>query len=185
MITFAHKTALAMLAALTVVSFASLPAVASQPKALLLSPGVPSSPSIYLPKFGFSSFNIGGVGERVTYVTWNGLAAQLGLEPGDLILSMNGFPLNYHGSWNDALYQAVVNGGWVQLTIRDVRTGFIAYRETFVGGGYGPITPKYHVGYGNVVGPNTSHMIHQPHGNHGHGGMNLKKFAKLIDKIDD
>jgi hypothetical protein len=71
---------------------------------------------------------------------------------------MNGFALQYHGSWNDALYQAMQSGGFVQLTIRDVRTGWIVNRQAYVGGGggIGPVTPKYHVtGYG----PTTSHIV--------------------------
>ena len=60
-----------------------------------------------LPKFGFSSFNINGFGERVTNVRWGGIAQRMGLESGDMILSLNGYPLTYHGSWNDALREAV------------------------------------------------------------------------------
>lgn len=150
---------LALLASLTLVNVSASVAAASEPKALLVNPGYPgypTSPSFYLPKFGFNSYNIGGYGDRVTSVQWGGLAAQLGLESGDTILSLNGFPLSYHGAWNDALYQAMQNGGFVQLSVRDVRTGWIVNRSTYVGGGIGPVTPKYHVtGYG----PTTSHMI--------------------------
>jgi hypothetical protein len=150
----AHKLILAVAASLTLILVSAITVSASQPKALLLNPN--PGPSFYLPKFGFDSFNIYGVGDRVTYVRWGGLASQMGLEPGDVILSMNGFPLHYHGAWNDALLSAMQSGGLVQLTIRDVRTGWIAQRQVFVGGGYGPITPKYHVaGYG----PTTSHIV--------------------------
>jgi hypothetical protein len=147
------RTTLTLAAALTLVVASASSVSADHTKALLVNPG--PSPSIYLPKFGFDSFNIAGYGERVTSVSWGGLAAQMGLEPGDVILRMNGFPLHYHGSWNDALYQALMNGGFVQLTIRDVRTGWLTTRQTFVGS-YGPITPKYHVaGYG----PTTSYIV--------------------------
>jgi hypothetical protein len=166
--TLINITVMALVASLTFATVSSPTASASQPKALLVGPGHGPSPSFSLPKFGFNSFNIHGYGERVTFVQWGGLAAQMGLEPGDTVLSMNGFPMHYHGAWNDALYQAMLSGGWVQLTIRDVRTGQLAYRQLFVGsGGIGPITPKYHVaGYG----PTTSHIVVGPgYGNPGYG----------------
>jgi hypothetical protein len=166
---------------------------AAQSNTYLLTPGTDPC----LPKFGFSSFNIHGVGDRVTYVRWGGLASQLGLEPGDMILSLNGYPLNYHGAWNDALAQAVANGGWVQLMVRDVRSGYVAYRQTFVGEGgggpiVGPITPKfYNGGYngpvvhhhhqsGNPVGPITpkSNAGGQPNHNL---NQTIKKIATLFD----
>jgi hypothetical protein len=170
----------ALLAVLTAASFTSTVLAASPPQKLLLNPGEPNVPNFPLPKFGFSSFNINGVGERVTNVKWNGRAAQLGLEPGDIILSMNGYPLSYPGSWRDALYDAMLNGGWVQLSIRDVHTGFVASRQTFVGfGGNGPIVQNYSAGY--PVAPHGPHVHHHNHG----GGLNLKKIIKLIDDLKD
>ena len=140
------KIAFALLAGLVAAAFTASPSPAvADTKQLFLSlgddPGF--APIPYLPKFGFSSFNINGVGERVTYVRWGGLASRFGLEPGDIVLSMNGYPLTYHGSWNDALYQAMYQDGRVRLKIRDVRTGHIVQRQMFVGsgGGVGPITP--------------------------------------------
>jgi hypothetical protein len=143
MTTITRKFALTLSGCVMLVALVALPATA-QPSALLIAP----EPDDCLPEFGFASFNIGGVGERVTSVRWGGLASRLGLEPGDLIFRMNGYRLSYHGAWNDALRAAMNDGGWVQLTIRDVRTGRLAFRETFVGDGHvvGPITPKIHVG---------------------------------------
>lgn len=131
-----HKTAI-LLTSIVLLGLVSRSS-ASEPKALLVAP-----PSHNLPKFGFSSHNIYGVGERVTSVKWGGIAHRLGLEPGDLILALNNQPLYYHGAWNHALGNAMFEGGWVELTIRDVRTGSIAYRQAFVG--YGPVTPKSHI----------------------------------------
>lgn len=107
------------------------------------SPALQPAPA-FLPKFGFQSFNLSGIGERVTYVQCHGLAASLGLEPGDVVLSLNGFPLTFHGAWDQALQNAMYQGGMVQLAIRDVNSGAIMYRNTYVGGspGVGPITPK-------------------------------------------
>jgi hypothetical protein len=106
---------------------------------------VAPSPS-QLPRFGFESYNIAGYGERVTRVRQFGLAADMGLEPGDVILRMNHFNLDYHGAWNDALREALWNhNGRVRLQIRDVRTGRVVERQVFVGGGpVGPITSKSH-----------------------------------------
>lgn len=172
---FRYRTVLMLLTSFALPSFATATVEASHPQALLLAPG-----SDYgLPRFGFSSFSIGGVGERVTYVRWGGLASQLGLEPGDIILSMNGYRLTYHGSWNDALYEAVANGGWVQLRIRDVHTGHVAFRQTFVGGGgVGPITPHYYGGHPS--GPATYKS--QVGGNHNYNmNKKIKEIAELFD----
>ncbi len=138
--THTHKIAFALLTGLAALTFVASPAAAQQ-KQLLLSPGGNHGfvPQPHLPQFGFASFNIHGVGERVSHVRRAGLAARFGLEPGDIVLSMNGVPLTYRGSWNDALYNAMANhGGWVRLKIRDVRTGFIAQRQLFVGHHHGP-----------------------------------------------
>jgi hypothetical protein len=191
MTTFTRTTLLALLASLSFVTFGVVTSEASQPNALLLPP----ADDCYVPKFGFSSFNVAGVGERVTYVRWGGLASQFGLEPGDMILSMNGFPLTYHGSWNDALYRAMSRGGLVRLRIRDVRTGFVAFRQMYVGDGVGPVTPKYQAG---PIGPTTHHVIHHDYdfdypygpitqkskvgpGNNHNFNKKVKQIAKLFE----
>jgi hypothetical protein len=182
---YARKTAFTLLASLALIFLVSVSS-AAQPNALLLSPGHDNC----LPTFGFASFNIAGVGERVTYVRWGGLASRLGLEPGDTILRMNGFRLNYHGSWNDALHSAVANGGYVQLMIRDVRSGYIAYRETYVGGSgpiVGPVTPHFGGNHGPVVhyrrhgGSPTGPVT--PHSHNGGNDVNqtIKQIARLFD----
>ena len=139
-------------------SLAAVPASAADNKLLLVAPGSDSEfvPDFELPRFGFASFNIGGVGERVTNVRWGGLASRFGLEPGDIVLSMNDVRLTYPGSWNDALRHAILeHDGWVSLRIRDVRTGLVARRQMFVGGGIGPTENHFdHVG---GVGPITTH----------------------------
>lgn len=185
-----------VLTSLTFVPGLATSVVASQPQAVLLPPE--HDHCLPLPKFGFSSFNIAGVGERVTHVRWGGLASQMGLEPGDLILSVNGFPLSYHGSWNEALHQAIAQGGFVRLKIRDVRTGFIAWRQTFVGGEVGPITPKAHFDEG--IGPvahyqmqhNHQYGVGYPYGpvtakskvapkDQPNGGLKLHQIVKLFE----
>lgn len=160
---FARTTLFAVLTGLPFVPGLVTSVSASHPQALLLPPE--HDHCVPLPRFGFSSFNIAGVGERVTHVRWGGLAAQMGLEPGDLILSMNGFRLSYHGSWNDALHQAMAQGGFVRLKIRDIRTGLIAWRQMFVGGGgVGPVTPKAH--FDDGFGPVTQYNLQHQHDHH-------------------
>jgi hypothetical protein len=174
MTTIVHRmTFLALMSSLAVCMLAANPSLASQPNALLIAP----QPNVDLPKFGFSSFNISGYGERVTHVRWGGLAAQLGLEPGDTILNVNGFRLSYHGSWNDALHRAMASGGSVRLRIRDVRTGLVVSRHMHLGGVIGPITPKIHVV--GKYGPNVMH-VHRPHQGAGLGRA-IVEIAKLID----
>lgn len=172
---FARHTTFALLAALslTIVSTAS----ANNSKSLYLQPTlVPGHGCYELPKFGFSSFNINGFGERITNVRWGGLAQRMGLESGDVILRLNGYPLSYHGSWNDALQQAVNQGGYVRLTVRDVRTGSIRTRETYVGG-YGPVTPHIH------NGPITTKKKTMPHSHPHHSGPEqIKQIVELFQK---
>jgi hypothetical protein len=155
MITATRTTTLALLASLTLIAAPS--AEASQPQGVYVQPG-PQFDN--LPHFGFHSYTIFGVGERITFVNWNGLARQLGLERGDTILALNNFPLTYHGAWRDALREAMYQGGWAQLAIWDVRTGDVVYRQAFVGSpGYGPITPKSGI---VSYGPPTSHYLSGP-----------------------
>jgi hypothetical protein len=177
MTTLTRTTVLALLASFSFLALSAAPAAASHPKALLVPPH--DDYDYYLPKFGFASFNISGYGERVTYVRWGGLAARLGLEPGDTVLSLNGFRLTYHGAWNDALYRAMANGGFVRLRIRDVRTGHIAHRHIDLGG-FGPVTPKYYADHG----PITSHVVVHDHDHdfHPHGPITLK--SKVAPKTN-
>jgi hypothetical protein len=171
---FAYK--LTLLVGLTLITISS--ASADSPKALLLNPAlVPGQGCYELPKFGFSSFNINGFGERITKVRWGGLAQQMGLESGDVILRLNGYPLSYQGSWNDALREAMSQGGYVQLTVRDVRTGYIATRETYVGG-YGPVVPHYHSN-----GPITTKKKTMPHNHPQHisGPEQIKQIVEMFD----
>jgi hypothetical protein len=137
-----RTAALLLLIGLSLSAFATPAlAVSGQPNALVVAPGEPYG----LPRFGFSSSTIYGYGERIVSVRPFGRAARLGLEPGDVILSLNGYRLTYTGSWNDALSQAVSNGGYVRLAVRDVRSGRVHWRETYLGGD-GPVTPHYSTG---------------------------------------
>lgn len=177
-----RKVTFALFAGLAAVALTSSPAAADTNR-LFLSPGGDPHliPHPNLPKFGFSSFNISGFGEKVTSVRFGGLAHRFGLERGDVILSMNGHRLSYHGSWNDALHDAFVNhSGFVRLRIRDVRSGFVATRSMHVGG-VGPVTPHFHHGDVHVhAGPTTKKMLVGP----GNGGPSFKLNKKIV-KIGD
>ena len=95
-----------------------------------------------LPQLGFSSYLSPGYGEVVTHVRYGSQAQGIGLERGDVILSLNGYRLTYHGAWQNALRQAMANGGRVHLAIRDVRTGCTVHRTLDLYAG--PVTPKHH-----------------------------------------
>jgi hypothetical protein len=121
-------------------SFAAPALAASPSNRLLIAPGEPYG----LPKFGFSSSTIYGYGEQIVSVRPFGCAASLGLEPGDVLLSLNGYRLTYPGSWNDALSRALYDGnGFVRLTVRDVRTGSIHVRTTYINYGGAPVEHYY------------------------------------------
>lgn len=172
-----RTTALALLASLSLMTISS--ASADNPKALLLNPTlVPGQGCYELPKFGFSSFNINGFGERITKVRWGGLAQQMGLESGDVILRLNGFPLSYQGSWNDALREAMSQGGYVRLTVRDVRTGYIATRETYVGG-YGPGIPHSHMYHGPITTKKKTMPYNHPQPTS--GPEQIKQIVEMFD----
>ena len=144
------RTAVVLIVGLSLSAFVA-PAVAAGPaNRLLIAPGEPYG----LPKFGFSSSTIHGFGQRVEFVRPGGRAARLGLEPGDVILSLNGYRLTYRGSWNDALSRALYDGGYVQLRVRDVRTGLVRVRSTRIDFGGGPI--EHHFQTGVTVGPHIS-----------------------------
>jgi hypothetical protein len=177
MTTFTRNTMLALLASLTLIAVSA--ASAAPPQKLLLNPNPGFPGGFDLPKFGFSSFNIQGFGERITNVRWGGIAQRMGLESGDTILSLNGYPLTYHGAWKDALREAVYyNGGHVKLKIRDVRTGFVAFRQTYVGDICGPIVEHNHYN-----GPVTHKMKSMP----GHEHQQLsgpEKIKQLVEMFD-
>jgi hypothetical protein len=131
-----------LIVGLTLSAFVA-PAVAASPTSrLLIAPGEPHG----LPKFGFSSSTIPGFGLRIESVRPGGRAFRMGFEPGDVILSLNGYRLTYGGSWNDALSRALYDGGLVRLRVRDVRTGLIRVRETRIDFGGGPIEHHFNVG---------------------------------------
>jgi predicted metalloprotease with PDZ domain len=134
-----RTAALLLTIGLAASAFVASATAAGPPEAMLVAPGEPYG----LPRFGFSSSTIYGYGERVVFVRPGSRAAYLGLEPGDVLLSLNGYRLTYSGSWNDALSSALSEGNFIRLKIRDVRTGNIVVRTTFVDNGGGPVEHYY------------------------------------------
>ncbi len=137
-------TFVAAVAIAAALSFNPLAAKAQQPRLFIHAPHLQPAPMpTVLPTFGFQSRNLHGLGEQVVFVHCGSIAARLGLEPGDVVVSLNEFPLTYCGAWQDALRQAMLQGGLVHLDVRDIHTGRIAHREIFLGTpGVGPVTPK-------------------------------------------
>ncbi len=88
--------------------------------------------SLGVPRLGFTSYHDGD-GESVTGVRRGTTASRIGLEPGDVILAVNGYHLSHDGAWYRAMARAARQGN-ATLAIRDWRTGRIAYRHVFLGG---------------------------------------------------
>lgn len=84
-----------------------------------------------LPRLGFYSkfmHRYGFVGEYVTRVDYHSPAFYIGLEPGDIILSVNGHALHTPKCWYESIAKAAKHDGWVTLKIRDMRSGRVVYR---------------------------------------------------------
>jgi hypothetical protein len=166
------------LAAATIAATAS--ADPPKPK-LMIAPGFAPGEPYGLPKFGFASSTIPGFGERIVDVRYGGRAYHLGLEPGDVILSLNGYKLTYTGSWNDALRNALYEGNYIRLKVRDVRTGNVYFRETYVDYGGGPVEHYYKTN--NHVEFHHDNDFHDDHDVHHVGGTlkTIKEVKKLFD----
>jgi len=93
------------------------------------------------PLLGYSYQVIPGYGFQVTGVLGGTPAARIGLELGDVILSINGHRLTHYGADVPARILAARHGGWVTLRIRDVRTGLFVTRSTNLFHQYHPIGP--------------------------------------------
>jgi S1-C subfamily serine protease len=83
------------------------------------------------PRLGFHGHFEWGYGMVVDHVHWGTPASRIGLEHGDVILSINGRRLR--GEW-DYFRALRESGGYVRLVIQDVRSGGLVARTTFVGG---------------------------------------------------
>ena len=100
----------------------------------LIPPPVPSVPTL-----GYTYQVVPGYGFQVTSVVWGSPAARLGLEAGDMVLSINGVRMTYLGADVPVRAHAARQSGWVNLAIRDVRTGVVQFRSTNLFESYGVI----------------------------------------------
>lgn len=82
----------------------------------------------HLPQLGFCSYLVPGKGEYVLSVDRGTAAARIGLEPGDVILALNGRRVARQGAWSQAMVQAGPNGGSLTLRIRSGQTGRVTDR---------------------------------------------------------
>ncbi len=74
------------------------------------------------PRLGFHGHMIHGFGMRVDHVLYGTPAQQAGLEGGDVIWSINGRRIFSRFDYDSALQTAAMyQGGWVTLTVRNVR----------------------------------------------------------------
>lgn len=167
-----YRTAtLLVMLGLSLSAFVAPTSAAGPSKALLFAPGEPYG----LPKFGFSSSTIYGYGERVVYVKHGSRASHLGLEAGDVLLSLNGYKLTYSGSWSDALSRALYDGNYVRLKVRDVRTGNIYFRETYVDYNNGPV--QHYKTAGGNFGSQPPYNVH-------HNGPSIKTIKDIKKFVD-
>lgn len=101
-------------------------AVTAQAQGPRVVPHVYPGPQI--PSVGFCSY-FDGEGEYVQHVRPGSIACRMGLEHGDVILAVNDMRLTYDGAW----YRAVARQGYLELAIRDCRTGCVVYRSAQFG----------------------------------------------------
>lgn len=101
-----------------------------------------------IPFLGFDSY-FDGSGEVVTSVQYGSRAWNIGLESGDKVLTVNDVPLRYQGHGLQLL-QGAAYDGCVRLSIRDWRTGLVAYRTIDLGS--------------STIAPASSRMLIRPTG---------------------
>jgi len=74
-----------------------------------------------------------GLGMVVDSVAWGTPAAQIGLEPGDVIRAINGRWLHSDIDYFQALRYS---GGYARIMVQDVRSGALISRTAFLGGDF-------------------------------------------------
>lgn len=97
--------------------FVPMPGVMPAPMPGFMPAPMPAPATV--PLLGFMGADVNW-GVRVESVGYGSIARQIGLEPGDVIVGLNGMPVRCMHDYHRALAQS---GGVVALEIRDVRTG--------------------------------------------------------------
>lgn len=117
-------------------------------------PGIGSKP-----RLGFTGSAIHGYGIRINSVVYGMPAQQAGLEPGDVIVRMNGRAISCLHDYEHELNQSVwYRGGWVSLVVRNVRydmglsaNEYVSMSVRAIGGSIPAPTPiPYGGGYGSA-----------------------------------
>jgi S1-C subfamily serine protease len=88
-----------------------------------------------LPKLGFYGHIVYGQGLVIENVSWGTEAAHIGLERGDMIVSVNGQPIR---NWNDYNLAMYYSGGSGRLVVRDWRSGALLPVAFVLDNGRGP-----------------------------------------------
>jgi S1-C subfamily serine protease len=92
-------------------------------------PSIPETPQLGI--YGHFEWSYGMV---VDDVLWGTPASRMGLEPGDVILAVNGCTLRSEYDYFRALRYG---GNYARLVIQDVRTGTVVSRTALLGGSGG------------------------------------------------
>ena len=115
------RTALTALTLIAGFSLANTNTATAQPPYTRVAPGY---------TLGVSGFHSNG-GFRIDSVVEGSVAQQVGLEPGDVILRINGQSVATQSGWVQAINNS---GGQVQLAVRNVRDGGIVMLDANLGG---------------------------------------------------
>jgi S1-C subfamily serine protease len=119
------KTRITICATLFALALTATAVAEEQFQQFYVNPGV--NPGCAQPRLEFNGHFHPGEGMCVEYVIFGGLAHRLGLEPGDMIVAINGQLIMSDPHYFQLLNDAVMfNGGHAQLLVRNVR-GFPAY----------------------------------------------------------
>lgn len=90
----------------------------------------------HTPRLGFYGQMHYGWGMMVVSVTPGSLASRNGLESGDVILEINGRPVQSDHDYRQALREAVFQGGYVQLLVDNVRARQGGWGQRYVRVGF-------------------------------------------------
>ncbi|HMP07188.1 MAG TPA: PDZ domain-containing protein [Lacipirellulaceae bacterium] len=157
--TAARRTLAAVALTLTAALSAGAARAEFTPRVLPDSPYiVPQSPY----RLGFAG-QYNGRGMLVRQVQWGSIAHRIGLERGDVVVSINGQRIfGYH----HYLSLLAESGGFVRLGVRDVNTGRLVTMQVNLN----PVVPAFGGAAGGFdPGTVPIHGSHH-HGSHDHGG---------------
>lgn len=107
----------------------------------------PIAPPIPPPRIGFHYILIPGYGYKIVEVMPFSAAARMCLDYGDVILTLNGYPMTYYGADIPVRARAAALDGWLTAYIHDVHTGLLVTRSAnLLGPAMPPPTPPPYPG---------------------------------------